>query len=87
MLGVLIPGSGRDFADRPLGVLVLDQALLTVARGLGTTFLATPVAQESSLWLLPVSGFALLWSLTSYNTSMALSEAQSDRLEMQETVL
>ena len=33
-LGMLIPRSGEDFLDRPLNVLLLDWALLTVAQSL-----------------------------------------------------
>ena len=36
-LEMLIPRSGEDFVDKPLSVLLLGQALLTVAKSLWTT--------------------------------------------------
>ena len=43
MLG---PRSGKDFVDRPLNLLLVDEALLTVARNLWAACLTSVMAQE-----------------------------------------
>ena len=50
---MLIPRSGEDFVDKPLSVLLLGQALLTVAKSLCLTSFCGS-GNGSALLLLPV---------------------------------
>ena len=64
MLG---PRSGKDFADRPLSLLLLDEALLTVARNLWAACLTSLLWPRSGslLLLLPTYGVTLIIYLIS----------------------
>lgn len=63
--GMLTPRSGKDFFDRPLDVLLLDQALLPVAQSLWPACLSLCYGPEngSLLLRLPVSRIIPLQSL------------------------
>ena len=53
-LGMLIPRLGEDFVDRPLNVLLLDEALLTITKSLWTTCLTSLLLSRKRFPLLVV---------------------------------
>ena len=55
VLGILIPMSGKDFTDRPLSVLLLDWALLTIASRPPVLLVWYGPRNGSLLLLLPLS--------------------------------
>ena len=45
-VGMLVPKSGKDFIDGPLSVLLVDQALLTVAQRLWIPVLQSVMSRK-----------------------------------------